>query len=151
MPAGEARYTRASLFLGIALAAALFATPTAAIEFVGKIVGVTGGDTITVLVERRAIKVRLAEIDPPEKGQPYGCPAKQALSDLVFGKVGTMREQTRDRYGCTVGHDGRIGTQIGEFVERCVAHQQSTQKALALSEAHHRLEQGFAERTRVGQ
>ena len=67
--------TRASLFLGIALAAALFATPTAAIEFVGKVVGVTDGDTITVLVERRAIKVRLAEIDTPEKGQPYGSPA----------------------------------------------------------------------------
>jgi hypothetical protein len=33
------------LFLGIALAAALFATPTAAIEFVGKVVGVTDGDT----------------------------------------------------------------------------------------------------------
>ncbi|MGH2742003.1 MAG: hypothetical protein ACRDN8_05860, partial [Thermoleophilaceae bacterium] len=36
--------TRASLFLGIALAAALFATPTNAIEFVGKVVGVTDGD-----------------------------------------------------------------------------------------------------------
>ena len=41
-------YTRASLFLGIALAAALFATPTAAIEFVGKVVGVTDGDTVRV-------------------------------------------------------------------------------------------------------
>jgi micrococcal nuclease len=96
-------HTRASLFLGIALAVALFATPTPAIEFVGKVVGVTDGDTITVLVERRAIKVRLAEIDTPEKGQPYGSHAKQALSGLVFGKVATVREQTRDRYGRTVG------------------------------------------------
>jgi hypothetical protein len=39
-------YTQASFFLGIALAAALFATPTAAIEFVGKVVGVTDGDTL---------------------------------------------------------------------------------------------------------
>ena len=69
--------------MGIALAAALFATPTAAIEFVGKVVGVTDGDTITVLVERRPIKVRLGEIDTPEKGQPYGSRAKQALSDLL--------------------------------------------------------------------
>ena len=30
-------------------------------------------------------------------------PAKQALSDLIFGKVATVREQTRDRYGRTVG------------------------------------------------
>jgi endonuclease YncB( thermonuclease family) len=102
--------TRPSLFLGIALAAALFAPPTAAIEFVGKVVGVTDGDTIAVLVERRAIKVRLAEIDAAEKGQPYGSPAKQALSDIVFGKVATVREQPRDRYGRTVGRvyvDGR--------------------------------------------
>jgi micrococcal nuclease len=63
-----------------------------------------------VLVERRAINVRLAEIDSPEKGQPYGSPAKQALSDLVFGKAATVREQTSDRYGRTVGRvyvDGR--------------------------------------------
>ncbi|MGH8585731.1 MAG: GAF domain-containing protein [Gammaproteobacteria bacterium] len=40
-----------------------------------------------------------------------------------------------------------IGTQIGEFVERCLAHEQSAQKALALSEAHQRLEHDFAERT----
>jgi hypothetical protein len=64
---------------------------------------VTDGDTITVLVERRAIKVRLAEIDAPEKGQPYGFPAKQALSGIVFGKVAIVPEQTRDRYGRTVG------------------------------------------------
>ena len=95
--------TRASLFLSIALAAALFARPTAAIQFAGKVVGVTDGDTITVLVERRAIKVRLAQIDTPEKGQPHGSRAKKALSDLVFGKVTTVREQVRDRYGRTVG------------------------------------------------
>ena len=98
-----------SLFLGIALAAPLFATPAAAIEFVGKVVGVTDGDTITVLVERRTIKVRLAEIDAPEKGQPHGSRAKQALSDLVFGKAATVREQTRDRYGRTVGRVYELG------------------------------------------
>jgi endonuclease YncB( thermonuclease family) len=35
----------------------------------GKVVGVTDGDTITVLVEERAINVRLAEIDTPEPGR----------------------------------------------------------------------------------
>ncbi len=40
-----------------------------------------------------------------------------------------------------------IGTQIGQFVERALAHEQSTQKALALGEAHRRLERAFAERT----
>ncbi|MGH8573611.1 MAG: GAF domain-containing protein, partial [Gammaproteobacteria bacterium] len=40
-----------------------------------------------------------------------------------------------------------IGTQIGQFVERTLAHEQIAQKALALSETHRRLEQDFAERT----
>ncbi|MGH8587278.1 MAG: adenylate/guanylate cyclase domain-containing protein, partial [Gammaproteobacteria bacterium] len=40
-----------------------------------------------------------------------------------------------------------IGTQIGQFVERTLAHEQSAQKALALGEVHRRLEHDFAERT----
>jgi endonuclease YncB( thermonuclease family) len=67
------RATRASLFLGIALAAALFATPTAAIEFVGKVVGVTDGDTLTVLTaQRQQHRVRLSGIDAPERRQAFG-------------------------------------------------------------------------------
>ncbi len=40
-----------------------------------------------------------------------------------------------------------IGTQIGQFVERTLAHERSAQKVLALGEAHRRLERDFAERT----
>ena len=40
-----------------------------------------------------------------------------------------------------------IGTQVGQFVERTLAHEQSAQKALALGEVHRRLEHDFAERT----
>ena len=36
----------------------------------GKVVGVTDGDTLTVLVDRQPIRVRFAEIDTPERGQP---------------------------------------------------------------------------------
>ncbi len=43
-----------------------------------------------------------------------------------------------------------IGTQIGQFVERTLAHEQSAQKAHALSEVHRRLEHDFAERTEAG-
>jgi endonuclease YncB( thermonuclease family) len=52
----------------------------------GKVVGVTDGDTITVLVAERPIKIRLAEIDTPERKQPWGTRAKQALSKKVFGE-----------------------------------------------------------------
>jgi GAF domain-containing protein len=40
-----------------------------------------------------------------------------------------------------------IGTQIGQFVERTLAHEQSAQKAFALGEVHRRLEHDFAVRT----
>jgi hypothetical protein len=40
-----------------------------------------------------------------------------------------------------------IGTQVGQFAERTLAHEQSAQKALALGEVHRRLEHDFAERT----
>jgi endonuclease YncB( thermonuclease family) len=61
----------------------------------GKVVGVTDGDTIKVLVAERTIKVRLAEIDTPERGQPWAKRAKQALSDKVFGEEVEVRRRDR--------------------------------------------------------
>jgi endonuclease YncB( thermonuclease family) len=70
----------------------------------GRVVGVTDDDTIKVLLEERAVKVRLAEIDTPERGQPWASRAKQALSGKVFGEEVEVRVVTVDRYGRTVGH-----------------------------------------------
>lgn len=68
-----------------------------------KVIGVTDGDTLTVLcADSEQVKVRLAEIDAPEKKQPFGTRSKQALSDLCFGKQAEVVPQTRDRYGRTV-------------------------------------------------
>jgi endonuclease YncB( thermonuclease family) len=70
----------------------------------GRVVGVTDGDTITVLdgqsVEH---KIRLMGIDAPEKAQPFGQHAKQSLSDLVFGRTVAVDWQKLDRYGRIVG------------------------------------------------
>jgi endonuclease YncB( thermonuclease family) len=97
-------YTRASLFLGIALAAALFATPTAAIEFVGKVVGVTDGDTLTVLTaQRQQHRVRLSGIDAPERRQAFGQVSKQHLSDLAYDKTVSVVFHKRDRYKRILG------------------------------------------------
>ena len=61
-----------------------------AAEYSGRIVGISDGDTLTLLVSDSAsfkqVKVRLAEIDTPESAQPYGQKAKQALSELAFNK-----------------------------------------------------------------
>lgn len=68
-----------------------------------KVVGVSDGDTLTATcAEDRQVKVRLAEIDAPEKAQPFGERSKQSLSDLCFGKEAEIAPQTTDRYGRTV-------------------------------------------------
>jgi len=73
-------------------------------ELQGRVVSIADGDTFTLLTaEKQQIRIRLAEIDTPESGQPYGNRAKQALSQLVFGKDVRVDVQDIDRYGRTVG------------------------------------------------
>lgn len=68
--------------------------------FSGKVVAIKDGDTIEVLHEGKAIRVRLAHIDCPEKGQPFGNNAKQFASDLCFDGIVRVEQTDRpDRYG----------------------------------------------------
>ena len=70
----------------------------------GKVVKITDGDTLTILTgEKEQVKIRLAEIDTPERGQPYGKKAQEALSELVWPKNVAVRVVDIDRYGRTVG------------------------------------------------
>jgi endonuclease YncB( thermonuclease family) len=69
----------------------------------GRVTRVVDGDTIEVLVEKRPIRVRVAGIDTPERGQPWASRSKQALSERVFGKEVRVIEVTVDTYGRTVG------------------------------------------------
>lgn len=51
------------------------------------VIGVKDGDTVEVLTGDSATQViRLADIDCPEKSQPFGKAAKQFTSDLCYGK-----------------------------------------------------------------
>ena len=69
----------------------------------GKVISITDGDTLRILYQGGQLKIRLAEIDTPERKQPWGTRAKQALSDKVFGRVVDVVEIDRDRYGRIVG------------------------------------------------
>lgn len=72
--------------------------------FTGKVTGIKDGDTFEVLYDGQPEKVRLADIDCPEKSQPFGNNAKQYASDLCFGKMVTVTSSgKRDRYGRIVG------------------------------------------------
>ena len=78
---------------------------SAAEPFPAKVVAITDGDTLKVLTaDNEQIKIRLSEIDTPERRQPWGNRAKQALSDLAFGKTVTVIPVTKDRYGRLVAH-----------------------------------------------
>jgi endonuclease YncB( thermonuclease family) len=68
----------------------------------GRVVGISDGDTLTVLRDREQVKVRLVEIDAPEKAQAFGEKSKQSLSELCFDKPATLTETGKDRYGRTL-------------------------------------------------
>jgi micrococcal nuclease len=67
-----------------------------------QVIGIHDGDTMTLLVDRKPLKIRLANIDAPELKQAYGRRSKEALSDTCWGKDAQYETQTIDRYGRTV-------------------------------------------------
>lgn len=72
-------------------------------SYQAKVVGVSDGDTITVLTEQKErIKIRFDSIDAPESKQAFGKRAKQALSESIFGKTVTVQEVGKDRYKRTL-------------------------------------------------
>ena len=80
-----------------------FSSLVSASEITGSVVSVIDGDTIEVLHNDKAERIRLSGIDCPEKGQAYGKRAKQAASDLVFGKEVTVQTYGHDKYKRTIG------------------------------------------------
>lgn len=78
------------------------------------VVGITDGDTVTLLVDdngqRSQVRLRLTEIDTPERAQPWGTRARQALADKVFRRQVRIMSAGEDRYGRMLGRiylDGR--------------------------------------------
>ncbi len=96
---------------GIVLAAALglVSGAGAAGELVGQVVSVHDGDTLTVLVDRRQVKVRLAEIDAPELGQTFGRRSRESLTEMCAGKNARIDDRGKDRFGRTLGLVGCAG------------------------------------------
>lgn len=87
--------------LGIIVLLALTSVETYA-SSTSPVVSILDGDTIDVLHNNKAERIRLHGIDCPEKGQAYGNKAKQATSALVFGKEVTLQTHGMDKYGRTL-------------------------------------------------
>jgi endonuclease YncB( thermonuclease family) len=87
-----------------------------------RVVSVHDGDTLTVLVDHRQVKVRLTEIDAPELRQPFGTKSRQSLAELCFGKTATLDVRGHDRYRRTLAQVTCSGTDANaEQVRRGLA------------------------------
>lgn len=63
--------------------------------FTAKAIGISDGDTLTVLDEAKVqTKIRLHGIDAPESSQDFGTRAKESLSGKVFGQEGDSLNAT---------------------------------------------------------
>ena len=103
---GSLKTKLAALVVVISAVLGLFYTGTAGGQGVieGRVVSVADGDTLTVLaLGNSPEKIRFAFIDAPEKTQPHGQAAKQALSARVFGRQVKVEVVEKDRYGRHVG------------------------------------------------
>lgn len=73
-------------------------------ELTGTVVGISDGDTLTVLnAQKKQVKIRLAEIDAPESKQAFGTQSKQSLADLCFKKSVVVDDKGTDKYKRTLG------------------------------------------------
>jgi micrococcal nuclease len=93
--------------------------------FSGRVVAVTDGDTIKVMHQGRAERVRLQGIDCPEKQQAFGKRAKQFTADMVMGKEVTVIAEKADRYGRTLGYvilanNRNLNRELVQAAKRCL-------------------------------
>ncbi len=126
---------------------------THAEQLSGYVVGITDGDTLTLLVDQQLHKIRVAGIDAPERHQPFGERSKQSLAKLAFNKNAIVDCAKKDRYKrdlCKVMVDGQdVGLkQIADGMAwwyRKYAHEQSRTDSVAYEQA-----EGMARRLQVG-
>lgn len=88
---------------------------TAASALLCLVVGISDGDTLTAKCPEAQIKVRLAEIDAPEKKQPWGNAAKKSLSSACFGIQAEILPLNKDRYGRLIAHVRCRGNDAGSM------------------------------------
>lgn len=101
---GNSFLVRKILYTLVVVSLSVVCNFASAETFIARVIGISDGDTMTVLInEHEQIKVRLAEIDAPEKAQPFGKRSKQSLSDLCYQHTAVIERIDIDRYGRTVG------------------------------------------------
>mgnify|MGYP003484647385 FL=1 len=82
----------------------LFYTYANSLELIGKVIKVSDGDTVTILTEDKVShKIRLNDIDAPEKKQPFGNKSRDNLASYIAGEIITVKYKSKDKYGRILG------------------------------------------------
>ncbi len=94
-----------AIFCRLSFLLALYGAEIAAAEILtGQVIHIADGDTLTVLAtDQQRIKIRMAEIDAPEREQPFGQQSQQSLAELASNQKVTVTVRAHDDYGRTVG------------------------------------------------
>ena len=74
---------------------------------------VIDGDTLQVRAGEASERVRIGQVDAPERSQPYGIEATACLSRLVTGRAITICRDGKDRYGRTIADVTANGANVG--------------------------------------
>jgi micrococcal nuclease len=91
-----------AIFLGLIMLCVL-PSAVSAQELSGRVIGVSDGDTITVLSGKVTCKIRLSGIDCPEKSQAFGQRAREFTAAQAFGREVRVIYNSRDRYRRILG------------------------------------------------
>lgn len=90
--------------VAVLLIAGLASLSVSAETLEGRVVGISDGDTFTLLTSiKLEVKIRLKDVDAPERNQPYRAKSKKALSDLVYGEVVRVEHSNKGSFGRIVG------------------------------------------------
>ncbi len=82
----------------------LFCSYANSLELVGKVIKVSDGDTITLLTDDKVShKIRLNDIDAPEKKQAFGNKSRDNLASYIAGEIVTVKYKSKDKYGRVLG------------------------------------------------
>lgn len=91
---------QASLYAALLFLCASIAQ--AADSWTGEVIRVLDGDTVEVLRHRAPVRIRLANIDAPERSQAFGSRSREYLASMTYRKTVRVEDQGKDRYGRTI-------------------------------------------------
>ncbi len=132
----------------LALCCCLLVLGAHAETFTAKVIVVMDGDTVMVLRDGKKVKIRLANIDAPEKAQAYGKQSRESLQEMVGRKQVQIDSRAMDQYGRTIGLISVEGIDVNrEQVRRGMAweysHYHSDQTYIDLQSEAQRAHRGL--------